>query len=209
MNVKCRYDELVSLKVLDTLRHPKNRNGHPAEQIIQLSKIMLYQGVRHPIVVSKLSGKITKGHGRLDSAIMNGWTEFPVEYQDYENEEQEYADIQSDNAIALWAELDLKGIGEDITQFGPDFDISLLGIEGFTLDPSEKFNPRDEWEGMPEYLQEKNMGVKSLVVHFKTEDDVRKFADTINQTVTMNTRSIFFPEAEREKAIDKRYVSES
>lgn len=56
--------------------------------------------------------------------------------------EQEYAFIQSDNAIALWADLDLSGINADLESLGPDFDIDMLGIHNFTLDLAEKsFDP--------------------------------------------------------------------
>ena len=62
----------------------------------------------------------------------------PVVFQDFENDMAEYAFLQADNAIALWAELDLSGINADIPDFDPDFDIDLLGIKNFTVDISEK-----------------------------------------------------------------------
>lgn len=136
IKIRCRYDELV--KLTDLKPHPKNRNNHPDSQIKRLAEIFEYQGVRHPIVVSKASGCITKGHGRLAAAIQCGMTEFPVEYQEYESEESEYADMVSDNAIALWAELDFSGINSDVPDLGPDFNIDMLGIQNFTIDVAEK-----------------------------------------------------------------------
>jgi hypothetical protein len=114
--------------------HPKNRNNHSDEQISRLAKILEYQGWRYPIKVSNQSGFITSGHGRLAAAIKNGWTEVPVSFQDYESDDQEYADLTADNSIASWAELDLSGINSDIGELGPDFDIDLLGIKSFSLD---------------------------------------------------------------------------
>ena len=70
-----------------------------------------YHGIRHPIIVSKQSGYIVAGHGRKLAAIRAGVDEFPVVYQDFVDNNQEYAFIQSDNAIALWADLDISGIG--------------------------------------------------------------------------------------------------
>lgn len=127
--IKCRFDKEVPLSELKP--HPKNRNKHPDEQIDRLAQIIEYQGIRHPIVVSQLSGFITKGHGRLAAAKKLGLFSFPVEFQEYESDAQEYADIQADNAIALWAELDFTGISEDIKAFGDDLDLDMLGIEGF------------------------------------------------------------------------------
>lgn len=136
MKIHCLYDALVSPSELKP--HPKNRNKHPDEQIRRLADILDYQGWRYPIKVSRLSGFITSGHGRLMAAKMLGLQEVPVNYQEYESETQEYADLQADNAIALWAELDFSGINADIGDFGPDFDIDLLGIKDFTIDVAEK-----------------------------------------------------------------------
>ncbi len=127
----CKEVELGALK-----QHPKNRNKHSKDQIDRLCKILEYQGWRYPIKVSNRSGFITSGHGRLMAARQMKLEKAPVSYQDYDSEEQEYADVQSDNAIAAWAELDLPGINLDLADLGPDFDIDLLGIEGFNLDPS-------------------------------------------------------------------------
>lgn len=119
-----KYDKLVPLSKLKS--HPKNRNVHPDEQIKRLAEIMKYQGVRMPITVSKRSGFITRGHGRLAAAALNGWKQFPVVYQDYDSAEQEYADLQADNAIASWAELDISAIRVDVAEMKLDF--SLIGL---------------------------------------------------------------------------------
>src|SRR3954470_20769800 len=98
IRVHCLYDELVDPKAL--VYHPKNRNKHPLEQIDRLARILEYQGWRYPIKVSKRSGYVTSGHGRIAAAFSKKWAAVPVVYQDYSSEEQEYADVQSDNAIA-------------------------------------------------------------------------------------------------------------
>jgi len=149
--IHCQYSKLISVKELKP--HPKNRNKHSKEQIERLAKILEYQGWRYPIKVSNQTGFITSGHGRLMAAQKLSLKEVPVSYQDYESEEQEYADVQSDNAIASWAELDLSGINLDLQELGPDFDLDLLGIKDFTLDVSEK-GQCDEDE-VPEQVEPK------------------------------------------------------
>lgn len=136
MIVHCLYDKLVSTSELAP--HPKNRNKHPDEQIERLAKILKYQGWRYPVKVSKRSGFVTSGHGRILAAKVNGWDEVPVNLQDYDSDEQEYADVQADNAIASWAELDLSGINTDLADLGPDFDIDLLGIKNFEIEVADK-----------------------------------------------------------------------
>lgn len=148
MIIHCRYDELAGVHALKP--HPKNRNRHPEDQIDRLAKILAYQGIRAPIVVSKRSGFIVKGHGTLAAIQKNGWTQAPVVYQDFENDEQEYAFVQSDNAVAAWAELDLSGINADIGDLGPDFDIDLLGIKDFVLEPVDKLPPGCDEDEVPE-----------------------------------------------------------
>ena len=122
------------VKISDLKLHPKNRNTHPEHQIRRLAEILEYQGWRYPVKVSNQSGYVTAGHGRIEAAKLKGWTEVPVNYQDYDNEDQEYADLVADNAIASWAELDLSGVNADLADFDPSFDINLLGIENFSLD---------------------------------------------------------------------------
>lgn len=140
IKIHCAHDELVPVE--DLKPHPKNRNKHSDAQIKRLADIIKYQGFRYPIKVSKLSGFITSGHGRLAAAKLLGMTHAPVSFQEYESAEQEYADVISDNSIASWAELDLAGINEDLSDLGPDFDIELLGIKNFTLEiPDDNQKP--------------------------------------------------------------------
>ena len=151
MDIKCKFDEVVKLTKLK--KHPKNRNKHPQDQIDRLAKIFEYQGIRHPIIVSKRSGYIVAGHGRKLAATRAGLKDFPVVYQDFESEEQEYLFLQSDNAIASWAELDLAEINLDLADIGP-FDVELLGIKDFAVEPSEKYQDQDLDE-IPEKIEPK------------------------------------------------------
>lgn len=145
MKIYCKYDELVNPNKLKN--HPKNRNKHGQDQIERLAELYKYHGIRHPIIVSNLSGCIVAGHGRKLAALRAGIKEFPVVYQDFESNEAEYAFIQADNAIALWAELDMGAINTDIGDLGPDFNIDMLGIKNFTLDLERgEFDPDDDEE---------------------------------------------------------------
>ena len=154
--IHCKYDEMISVQELKKKFHPENRNQHPQEQIERLAKILQYQGVRRPVTISNQSGRITTGHGRTMSADFLGMDEFPVVYQDYEDETMEYADVQADNAIAEWASLDLKGINADLEKIGP-MDIDLLGIRDFTVDVSEKLDPGCDEDHVPSNAPTRSM----------------------------------------------------
>lgn len=135
------FDKMVPLSELKPSRY--QRNKHPKEQIERLAYIMREHGVTHPIHVHREYGEICFGHGRAESFLLNGWTEAPIVYQDFASDEEYYAKVQSDNALAAWSELDLSAINTDLADLGPDFDLSLLGIESFMLDLSE-INDLDE-----------------------------------------------------------------
>lgn len=145
VEVKCLFDKMVNVN--DLKQHPKNRNKHGQDQIERLAKLYSFHGIRHPIIVSKLSGCIVAGHGRRLAAMRAGIKEMPVVYQDFDDADQEYAFIQSDNAIALWADLDIPAINQDVNLMGPDFNIDMLGIKDFTLDLSDAgFDPSADVE---------------------------------------------------------------
>jgi len=135
--------------VQDLKPHPRNANKHPESQIKRLAEILEYQGWRYPIKVSNRSGCITSGHGRLLAAKLLGKESVPVSFQDYDSEDQEAADLHADNAIASWAQIDMAQINADMGSFGPDFDINLLGLKDFVLDPSDMIR-LDEPEPKPE-----------------------------------------------------------
>lgn len=149
--MRIAFDSFAEVMPLSKLKRSKHqRNKHPKEQIERLAKIMVAHGVRHPIHISKLSGQVCFGHGRWEAAKLNGWDKYPVVYQDFKDEDEEYSCVQSDNAIAHWAELDLSSINNDLGNLGPDFDIDLLGIKGFVLEPAEKFEAQCDEDEVPE-----------------------------------------------------------
>lgn len=139
--IKAKEIKLVELKRLKL--NPKNRNSHPDDQIERLMKLIEHQGFRQPLIVSKRSGLVLAGHGRFEAAKRLGLKKLPVIYQEFESEEQEYAFAVSDNAIGAWSELDLSGINTDVPDLGPDFDIDLLGMKSFTIEPAEKLDAEE------------------------------------------------------------------
>lgn len=149
-NIHCKYDELLELKKFNL--HPKNRNKHAQDQIDRLCKLYEYHGIRHPIIVSSLSGYIVAGHGRLAAAKQLKMESFPVVYQDFDSEEHEYAFLQADNAIALWAELDIEGIKTDLEQF-PELDHANLGIKDFEV--KVETVPKADEDEVPEKVEPK------------------------------------------------------
>lgn len=154
MKIECAHDEVVDLDLL--IPNPKNPNKHPDNQIKLLAKIMNHQGWRSPLVVSNRSGFITKGHGRMMAAKVNGWKSAPVDRQDYETEADEYADMVADNKIAELAETDMLMVNADAMSLGPDFDLELLGIPDFEIVPTEELEPGCDEDAVPEFVEPKS-----------------------------------------------------
>ena len=142
MQINCKYEKLVPATTL--VQHEMNANKHPARQIEMLAKILKYQGWRHPIVVSKLSGKIVAGHGRLEAAKANGWDEVPVDMQDFDDKAQELSFLASDNKIQELAETDDDAMIALIKATDID-DLELFGLDDFEL-PKDDAEAREEIE---------------------------------------------------------------
>jgi DNA modification methylase len=125
--VRCSHDRIVQLAGLKP--HPRNPNKHPAAQISLLAKILTAQGWRLPIVVSKRSGLIVAGHARLQAAVQLGLEAGPVNFQDFDSDEQELAHLVADNKIAELAETDDATLKSLIKELGDtDLDLDLLGL---------------------------------------------------------------------------------
>ena len=132
IKVWCRNDELKDITEL--IENPRNPNKHPDKQIALLAKIIRHQGWRQPITISKRSGFIVKGHGRLQAAKVLNVELVPVEYQDYETEAAEYADLLADNRLAELAEPDADMIDDLLNdEMFENFDLDLAGFDSGAL----------------------------------------------------------------------------
>lgn len=139
----CAYDKEV--KVSDLTPNPRNPNKHPDSQIELLAEIIKQTGWRAPITVSNRSGLIVKGHGRLQAAKLLGVETVPVDFQDYNTEELELADLMADNRISELSKIDnrkLLNLFEEFDTGEVDFELSGYDEE-FYRDLAHSF---DEYE---------------------------------------------------------------
>lgn len=127
IKVLCAYKEMVDINSLQA--NPLNANKHPEDQIEVFKKIILYNGVRRPITVSTRSGYITKGHGEWETLKALGMEKVPVDFQDYDSEMQEIADMNADNALSRMSYLDTSKMQELVIKLDEaNFDLELAGI---------------------------------------------------------------------------------
>lgn len=142
MKILCAHNKIEMISNLKP--NPRNPNKHSDAQIKLLAKIMNMQGIRSPIVVSKKSGYIVKGHARLEAAKFNGYDRFPCDYQEYENSDMEYADMIADNQIAELSEMDMDIVQQIALDLGPDFNFDLLGIPDFKISGVDTLPPLEQ-----------------------------------------------------------------
>lgn len=67
----------------------------------------------------------------------------------------------------------------------------------------------NEWDGMPEFIQEKKEEYSKIIVRFKSEEDLQNFAQLIGQTLTNKTKSIWHPFKSHWGACQKMWYDES
>lgn len=125
--VFCSHDDIIPTANLK--ENPLNPNFHPEEQIALLADIIERTGWRQPITISNQSGCIVKGHGRLAAAKLKGWCNVPVDYQDYSNKDEEYADLIADNRLAELSEIQEDVMAELIQSFD---DSEMLNLTGYS-----------------------------------------------------------------------------
>ena len=125
--IHCAHDKIVKLK--DIKPNPRNPNQHPADQVELLAKIIGEQGWRAPVSVSKRSGFIVRGHGRLMAAQLLGAKSAPVDYQDYDTDAEEWADLLADNRLAELAEIDIGMVQDILVEIGEEIDLDLTGFD--------------------------------------------------------------------------------
>jgi len=125
--IHCSYARLADVTSL--VANPRNPNKHSDKQVALLAKVIRHQGWRAPITISKRSGFIVTGHGRLAAALLLQVEQVPIDEQDFATEADEWAHLVADNRIAeladadrgmiadLLGELDAGGLDMDLTGF--------------------------------------------------------------------------------------------
>lgn len=160
VEVHCAYDKLVDTAAL--IGNPRNPNTHPDKQIALLAKIIIMQGWRAPITVSNRSGFIVRGHGRLMAAKAAGLEQCPVDYQDYDTEAAEWADLIADNRLSEISIIDRPALKDLIEEMDTgDFDLDLTGFD--ELDLKGLMSAFHVPDSEPEYDESCADGVKTTI----------------------------------------------
>jgi hypothetical protein len=173
--VHCSHDALVDITAI--VANPRNPNRHPDKQVALLAKIIRHQGWRAPVVVSKRSGFVVAGHGRLEAAKLLQVQAVPVNFQEFATEADEWAHVIADNRIVELAETDgamLKDLLIELDSATQDFDMDLSGFDKDELERViNSYNPdapsigKTGNEHLMEYL---NRDTRQVVLGYSGEE---------------------------------------
>jgi len=194
IEVWCSFDKLVPVGELKP--NPRNPNTHPQRQVELLAKNIRYFGWRHCIVVSKRSGLIVSGHGRLMAAKHLGVEVVPVDYQDFNDENDELAVLVADNRLAELSTVDLNELEKIAGEWkATDFDTILAGFEPADLDAL--LNPdADEEDDEDDDRHDKELDKSEVTVavglyRFRiSQDDFVAWCDRVKQDAGFDKDSV-------------------
>jgi hypothetical protein len=182
--VHCKHSKMED--IVNLVPHPQNPNKHSDKQIALLAKVIRHTGWRSPIIVSKKTGFVIAGHGRLEAAKLLEVTEVPIEEQTFKNEAEEYAHLVADNRIAELSNLSadltldiLKKLKED-----DSYDLELTGYTD------------DEFEAL--------LDLHSPLSHEGSEEDT-SIADKkeVYDNTTLRQITLIYQEDEYEEILEK------
>ena len=132
--VHCSYARLADVTTL--IPNPRNPNKHSDKQVALLAKVIRHQGWRAPITISKRSGFIVTGHGRLAAALLLQVEQVPIDEQDFATEADEWAHLVADNRLAELADADRSMIADLLKDLDAEggVDMDLTGFDMDALD---------------------------------------------------------------------------
>lgn len=154
-----------------------------------------------PLLVSDRTGEliVIGGNMRLRAAQKLKYKKVPAIIISGLTEEKEKEIAIKDNGA--WGEWDW----ETLANSWDHLPLNEWGVNINIFTPPD--DPQEEWSGMPEFENEPK-AFRSIIVHFKTEEDVKTFFKKINQSITSKTKYIWFPERERENLKAMKYKTE-
>ena len=94
-----------------------------------------------------------------------------------------------------------------LSEFNVD-ELLEWGFKPFELGIQSDIDPNAEWEGMPEY-ENSAKAIKTLYIHFETENDIRDFENLIGQKIGDKTKYIWYPEHKVRDMKSLEFINES
>jgi len=191
---------------------PHNRRRHDERNIGMVADALRQVGAARSIVVDE-ADLILAGNGVVEAAKQAGITRIRIIEADGTEviavrrrgltDEQKRALAMFDNRTAELSEWNYdqlradRAAGLDLQPFWTDGEQAMMF--GQAVDPT--------WKGMPSFDHEDTTAYRTIRVHFANQEDLDAFAKLIGQTVTEETKYLWFPPAETDPHIAHQFVS--
>ena len=195
--------KIINKKIKDLKFAEYNPRELTKEQFAELKESVEKFGLVDPIIVNKNPDRenvIVGGHQRINICKDLGIKEVPCVELDLDMEKEKELNVRLNKNTGQWNFDSLANWFDtgDLLDWG--FKEFELGVYG-----SDKIDVDAEWVGMPEYDNNDVTAYKTLKLHFRCEEDIKEFAKLLNQKITSNTKSLWYPELERETFTDLEY----
>ncbi len=182
-------------KLIPNSNNPRIIKDYKFKKLVNSIKEFPEMLEKRPIVVDQdmvvLGGNMRlkackeAGLDKVDILVAKDWTE-----------EQKKQFIIKDNV----------GFGEwDWDQLANNWDSQQISDWGLDFKFLGDNNVAEEWIGMPEFEQDNLNPKKQIIVSFATEADRESFSKLIGQKLTEKTKSIWYPEQEKDMVKDLQY----
>lgn len=207
-------DVVERIPIAELIPYARNARTHPRWQIEQIKKSMLEWGWTIPCLIDE-SRNLLAGHGRIIAAGELEWPDAPCMTARGWSDAQKRAYVLADNKLALNADWDLQVLDAELKSLD-DEAIALAGFNDADLaalktmtDALGTTDAHVEWSrgGMPAFEQTDLRPHRSILMHFRNDEDLAKFAAMIAQPITDKTKFAWYPERHNNVFADKRYAS--
>jgi len=209
-------DKLPTILIKDVKFTQENLKDLTEVNYDKLKKSIEKHGFAFPLAVwtDKDDTKwVIDGHQRIRVLKQEGWLE-PVPYISIPAKTlreatelllkitSQYGTITQEGLDTYLAKYKIEDIVID------DIAFDKLPLLGYYKDGEMVDDPQKEWSGMPEFEHNDMKPTKQIIVSFGSWQDYNAFGDLIDQTLTQDTRSIWYPKLEKETMKDKEYAED-
>tara|TARA_Y100000310_G_C20608578_1_gene776828 strand:- start:259 stop:1566 length:1308 start_codon:yes stop_codon:yes gene_type:complete len=187
----------------DLMPNPKNWRRHPIAQQKALTGILREVGYAGAVLAYETHDGLVLVDGHL-RASLDPDALIPVLVTDLTEDEADRVLLTLD-PLAAMASSDTDVLGDLLESVR--FDDSAINAMLEALANNERLplpDPMAEWNNMPEYEQDDATSWKQLVVNFDNIEDLRSFANLVEQPVTEKTKSIWYPRMDKFGVIDRQ-----
>jgi hypothetical protein len=182
---------------------PANVRRHPERNLETIKASLARFGQQKPIVVDA-DGIVRAGNGTLEAARALNWGNVAIVRTPLKGSEATAYAI-ADNRSSELAAWDETGLAEQLRALqSEDFDLDAVGYNGDEVDAlidrlaGEIVNdPKAEWGGMPEFVQENEEVYLTLTLHIHSEEAASRLAEFVGSPITLAPRFLNYPRQPR------------